>query len=154
MAMQKSCSPKRGAARAALPKRAKPSTRSWLRRGAPPGLAPWRSGSRRRPFRNMDIDARMASVMGGTQVAFDVRTAAIAITSLAAFGALFLVAQRAIDAADHFAPPTLTDPKVDPLPDAAADIADVYLFYTDTDLVLALTFSGPQGTGQIGSTNV
>src|SRR3546814_19587341 len=89
----------------------------------------------------------MASVMGGTQVAFDVRTAAIAITSLAAFGALFLVAQRAIDAADHFDPPTLTDPKVDPLPDAAADIADVYLFYTDTDLVLALTFSGPQGTG-------
>lgn len=85
--------------------------------------------------------------MGGTQVAFDVRTAAIAITSLAAFGALLFVAQRAIDAADHFDPPTLTDPNVDPLPDAAADIADIYAFYTDTDLVLALTFSGPQATG-------
>src|SRR3546814_20624899 len=67
----------------------------------------------------MDIDARMASVMGGTQVAFDVRPAAIAITSLAAFGALFLVAQRVIDAADHFAPPPLTDPKVEPLHDAS-----------------------------------
>lgn len=84
--------------------------------------------------------------MGGTQVAFDVRTAAIAITSLAAFGALLFVAQRAIDAADHFDPPTLTDPNVDPLPDAAADIADIYAFYTDNDLVLALTFAGPQAT--------
>src|SRR3546814_18455831 len=95
----------------------------------------------------MDIDARMASVMGGTQVAFDVRTAAIAITSLAAFGALFLVAQRAIDAADHFDLPTLTDPKVDPLPDVAADIAAAYLFYTYPTLVLALTFPGTLGNG-------
>src|SRR3546814_5632282 len=115
------------------------SSGSWCRLGVPPGLSPWRSGARRRPVLNMDIDAKMAAGIGGTQVAFDVRTVAIAITSLAAFGALFLVAQRAIDAADHFDPPTLTDSKVDPLPDAAADIADVYLFYTHTDLVLALT---------------
>ena len=46
-------------------------------------------------------------------------------------------------AADHFDPPSRTDPGVDSTPDAAADIADVYLWHTDTDVMIAVTFAGP-----------
>ena len=68
---------------------------------------------------------------------------AIALVSLAAFTGLLFVGQRALDAADHFDSPPRTDPLVDPTPDLAADIADVYAFYTDDAVVLALTFAGP-----------
>ncbi len=47
-------------------------------------------------------------------------------------------------AADHLDAPTRTDPDFDPTPDKAADIADVYTWYTATDVVIALTFAGPQ----------
>ena len=50
-------------------------------------------------------------------------------------------------AADHLDPPARTDPAVDSTPDKAADIADVYVWQTaDNNLVIAMTFAGPQGT--------
>lgn len=49
-------------------------------------------------------------------------------------------------AADHVDPPTRTDPAVDPVPDLAADNADVYGWATDTSVVLVITFAGPQAT--------
>jgi hypothetical protein len=67
----------------------------------------------------------------------------IAAASLLLFSALLFAGHRALDAADHFDSPTRTDPMVDPTPDLAADIADVYAFYTDEALILALTFAGP-----------
>lgn len=51
-------------------------------------------------------------------------------------------------AADHLDPPARTDPSVDSTPDRAADIADLYAFHTDTSVVLALTFAGPQATSE------
>ena len=51
---------------------------------------------------------------------------------------------RTAGAADHLDPPARTDPDVDSNPDIAADIADVYTWYTATDYVVALTFAGPQ----------
>lgn len=53
-----------------------------------------------------------------------------------------------IIAADHLDPPARTDPAMDSTPDRAADIADIYAWHTDTSVVLALTFSGPQATNQ------
>jgi hypothetical protein len=47
-------------------------------------------------------------------------------------------------AADHLDPPTRTDAAVDTQPDIPADIADVYVWHTATDLVIAVTFAGPQ----------
>lgn len=46
-------------------------------------------------------------------------------------------------AADHLDAPLRTDPAVDPTPDFAADIADVYAFHVAGKLVVALTFAGP-----------
>lgn len=68
--------------------------------------------------------------------------------SLAMVGAVALAAggYRMLVAADHFDPPLRTDPNADTVPDAAADIADIYLFHTADDLVMALTFAGPQAT--------
>lgn len=51
-----------------------------------------------------------------------------------------------IMAADHLDPPARTDPSVDDTPDRAADIADIFAWHTDTSVILALTFSGPQAT--------
>jgi len=47
-------------------------------------------------------------------------------------------------AADHLDPPGRTDPSVDSTPDRAADIADIFTWHTDTSVVIAMTFSGPQ----------
>lgn len=59
----------------------------------------------------------------------------------------FLVAtDRGLIAADHLDPPNRTDPAVDTTPDKAADIADVYAFYDANNLVIAMTFAGPQAT--------
>ena len=51
-------------------------------------------------------------------------------------------------AAHHFDAPTRTDPLVNPAPDTPADIADVYVWHTASDLVIAMTFAGPQPAGR------
>ena len=51
-------------------------------------------------------------------------------------------------AADHLDPPQRTDPDVDPTPDRAADIADIYAWHTDDAINMILTFSGPVATDQ------
>lgn len=56
------------------------------------------------------------------------------------------VANRGLFAADHLDPPARTDPAVDTTPDKAADIADIYSWYTATHLVVVMTFAGPQST--------
>jgi hypothetical protein len=48
------------------------------------------------------------------------------------------------NAADHLDPPARTDPAVDTLPDTAADIADLYVWHTAENLIMAFTFAGPQ----------
>lgn len=67
---------------------------------------------------------------------------------LLAGSAALLVPGLAGIAADHLDPPARTDPSVDSTPDRAADIADLYAFHTDSSVVLALTFAGPQATDQ------
>ncbi|WP_176943650.1 DUF4331 family protein [Sphingomonas sp. YR710] len=54
-------------------------------------------------------------------------------------------------AADHLDPPARTDPAVDLTPDKAADITDVYAWHTDTSLIIALNFAGPQATNLPGA---
>uniref|UniRef100_UPI0009E9961C DUF4331 family protein n=1 Tax=unclassified Sphingomonas TaxID=196159 RepID=UPI0009E9961C len=58
----------------------------------------------------------------------------------------FMAAEQFSPAADHLDPPTRTDSAFDASPDRAADIADLYAWHTDTSVILALTFSGPQAT--------
>ena len=58
----------------------------------------------------------------------------------------FFSADQFLGAADHLDPPARTDPNVDPTPDKAADIADIYAYHTDTSIIIALTFAGPQPT--------
>lgn len=74
------------------------------------------------------------------------RLARIALLPALAVAALSFATYRAIDAADHLDAPTRTDPAFDPAPDKAADIADVYFFYDAANVVIALTFAGPQST--------
>lgn len=74
------------------------------------------------------------------------RLARMAIAPALALSALAFVGYRTIDAADHVDPPARTDPNVDPNPDAAADIADIYAFHDAANLVVILTFAGPQAT--------
>jgi hypothetical protein len=57
-----------------------------------------------------------------------------------------LLATADTPAADHIEPPTRTDPAVDPRPDAAADLADVYAFFDAQNVVFAVTFGGPAAT--------
>lgn len=64
----------------------------------------------------------------------------------AAFAAAALSPGQPINAADHLDPPGRTDPAVDPTADRNADIADVYAWHTDTSVIIAMTFSGPQAT--------
>ena len=64
---------------------------------------------------------------------------------LAAAAALFAPGIGVLSA-DHLDPPARTDPAVDSTPDRPADIADIYAWHTDTSVVLALTFAGPQAT--------
>ncbi len=58
--------------------------------------------------------------------------------------ASFLAVDRGLFAADHLDPPGRTDAAVDPNPDVAADIADVYAWHTANNVVIAMTFAGPQ----------
>ncbi|ATE63492.1 hypothetical protein [Rhizorhabdus dicambivorans] len=69
-------------------------------------------------------------------------SAAIALVA----GVFVVAADRGARAADHLDPPARTDPAVDTTPDKAADIADVYAWHTPTDLVIAVTFAGPQAS--------
>lgn len=68
-----------------------------------------------------------------------------------AAGAAMLVPGLRTFAADHLDPPARTDPSVDTTPDRAADIADVYAWHTDTSVVIAMTFAGPNATTQPGT---
>lgn len=58
--------------------------------------------------------------------------------------AAFVAVDRRVVAADHLDPPTRTDIAVDSNPDVAADIADVYAWHTATNVIVVLTFAGPQ----------
>lgn len=57
---------------------------------------------------------------------------------------VFLAGEQPMPAADHLDPPARTNPSVDPTPDKAADIADIYFWATDTNAIIVLTFAGPQ----------
>ena len=63
---------------------------------------------------------------------------------LAAASLSFWAVDWNVQAADHLDPPARTDPAVDTTPDKAADIADLYVWHTAENLVIALTFAGPQ----------
>ncbi|WP_293679345.1 hypothetical protein [uncultured Phenylobacterium sp.] len=74
---------------------------------------------------------------------------AFALVGLLSAAALALsTSERPAVAADHFDSPSRTDPLVNPAPDTPADIADVYVWHTASDLVIALTFAGPQPAGR------
>lgn len=64
--------------------------------------------------------------------------AAVLLTGALAVPSLYLTG------ADHLDPPARTNPAVATNADIAADIADVFAWHTDTSVVLALTFAGPQ----------
>ena len=58
----------------------------------------------------------------------------------------FMAAEKFAPAADHLDPPSRTDPAMDTTPDKPADIADIYAWHTDTSVIIAMTFAGPQAT--------
>jgi hypothetical protein len=70
------------------------------------------------------------------------------IGAIAVIGGLLVLvpADRPARAADHLDPPNRTDPAFDTTPDKAADITDIYAWHTDTDLIMAYDFAGPQST--------
>lgn len=70
------------------------------------------------------------------------RLVGLAIFAIVAAG-IGIATQHGLHSADHIDPPMRTDPAVDPVPDEAADLADVYAFFDDTHVVLAVTFGGP-----------
>lgn len=65
---------------------------------------------------------------------------------MALAGGAFYVTGAGLVAADHLDPPGRTNPSNDPIPDKAADIADVFAWHTATHVNLVLTFAGPQAT--------
>lgn len=73
------------------------------------------------------------------------------VTAAAMVLALSLSSHRTSQAADHLDSPTRTDPAFDATPDRPADIADIYAWHTPTDIVLALTFAGPNPANQGGT---
>jgi hypothetical protein len=64
-------------------------------------------------------------------------------TLAVAIPAMIVSTDRGLVAADHLDPPARTDPDVDTTPDKAADIADIYTWYDDTNLIIVMTFAGP-----------
>ena len=69
--------------------------------------------------------------------------AAIAVSG----SALWLSGLAPAIGADHFDPPTRTDPNTTATPDVAADLADLYLFPVGTtDTHVSVTFGGPSVT--------
>ena len=79
-----------------------------------------------------------------------IKTWSLALGGAMAIGAAVAVAvllpERGVTAADHLDPPARADPLVDPTPDKAADLADIYAFHTADRLTVMLTFGGPQAT--------
>lgn len=67
-----------------------------------------------------------------------------ATAAVLAGGTAFLAIDRQVKAADHLDPPGRTDIAVDSSPDVPADIADVYAWHSDSVVVIAVTFAGPQ----------
>lgn len=74
------------------------------------------------------------------------RLAFVALLPTLAVAGMSVVTYQQLNAADHLDPPARTDPGVDPLPDKAADIADIYTFFDATNFVVIMTFAGPQST--------
>lgn len=70
----------------------------------------------------------------------------VAVPAALAICALAFVGHRAIVAADHNEPSTRTEVGVDPTPDRAADLADVYAFHDANTLTVMITFGGPAAT--------
>lgn len=75
------------------------------------------------------------------------RRLALAGAGVLAVGAV-AVPSLYLTGADHLDPPARTNPAVDDTPDIAADIADVFAWHTDSSVIIALTFAGPQATSQ------
>lgn len=75
--------------------------------------------------------AGLAKIAGGMACAAAAAAAALAITG---------APNRA---ADHLDPPSRADPSVDPTPDLAADVADVFVWHGPDTVRMALTFAGP-----------
>jgi hypothetical protein len=72
--------------------------------------------------------------------------ARVAVPSALALAALTFVGHRAIVAADHNEPSARTEVGIDPTPDRAADLADVYAFHDANNLYVLVTFGGPAAT--------
>ncbi len=68
------------------------------------------------------------------------------LAALLAIPLIVAVADRGGFAADHLDPPARTDAAVDPTPDRAADITDIYAWHTADNLIIAFNFAGPQAT--------
>ena len=66
--------------------------------------------------------------------------------AVGALGALTFLPGESTQSADHLDPPARTDPDVDPTPDRAADIADVYAWSEGGNTNIAVTFAGPAPT--------
>ena len=79
------------------------------------------------------------------------RQFAAAVALGAAAVALASISHRDVGAADHLDAPTRTDPAFDSVPDRPADIADIYAWHTASDIIVALTFAGPNPAGQGGT---
>jgi hypothetical protein len=84
----------------------------------------------------------MSQLLRGSAVSLPRRAAAIGGVLAAAALALTTTERQAV-AADHLDPPTRTDPAFDTTPDRSADIADIYAWHTADNLIMALTFAGP-----------
>lgn len=72
--------------------------------------------------------------------------ARVAVPCALAVSALVFVAHRTTVAADHNEPSARTEAGVDPTPDRAADLADVYAFHDAQNVFVAITFAGPNAT--------
>jgi hypothetical protein len=68
--------------------------------------------------------------------------AAVGLMTVAA--SAFVASEWRASAADHFDPPSRTDPLVNPNFDLAVDIADIYVWHTTDFFTMAFTFAGPQ----------
>ncbi|CAM4222434.1 DUF4331 domain-containing protein [Novosphingobium lubricantis] len=64
-------------------------------------------------------------------------------TGLAALAMVMLVPAGVATSADHLDPPSRTDQGVDPTPDIAADIADIFMWHAGDTVRIVLTFAGP-----------
>lgn len=60
--------------------------------------------------------------------------------------AALLVPGASNRAADHLDPGARVDPTVDPIPDKAADIADIFAWHSGNTVKVVVTFAGPNAT--------